>query len=413
MRILMISDHSDPLVPLGSKEAGGQNAYVYYLSRFLGRLGVDIDIYTRWNQANKRPVVQVSDHVRVIRIAAGPKEFLPKEKFLNVIDEFTKNIYNTVKLNHLRYDIIHTNYWYSGLAGLRLSQLLNLRPLVHVYHSIGKVRLDVLKHFPLQQSDKAFLRKRLAAEELIATKSQGIIATSPVEKRLVQKFYHVKDKIKVIPIGVDQTIFYPVDYTRTRKQLAWPMNQHIILYVGRLDWRKGIDTLLHALYAIVKVRPEYHLYIIGGEQATQASLHVGEQHRLQTTLVQLKLQKHVHFLGPKQQQELRYYYSAADVVVVPSYYEPFGIVALEAMACGTPVVASHTGGLTYTIADKVTGYLAEPMNPKDFARKIRLVLQQGKHKFSNHCVQRIHEEFAWKDVAQDYVKYFNRLVKHV
>lgn len=413
MRILMIADHADPLSVSGSQDTvlgGGQYTYLIYLTKFLSQLGVYIDVYTRWDSKSKKEIGYINKRVRVIRVQAGSKEPLLKEKIPTIIDELADNIIKQIAKEKTRYDIIHSNYWFSGLIALKVSAALKL-PVVHVYHSIGKVRLDVLKQFQLHSKDKQFFRKRLAAEQLIADKVQGIIATSPIEKRLMRKFYHVKEKIKVIPIGVDQAIFYPVNQIQARKQLGWPQSQHIILYVGRLDWRKGVDTLLHALQLIVKIKPQYQLYIIGGEQAGKPSLNVAEQHRLQSTLVQLKLQKHVHFLGPKQQSELRYYYSAADVTAVPSYYEPFGIVALESMACGTPLVASHTGGLTYIVADKITGYLAEPINPADVARKIRLVIQQGKKKFTYHCVQRVQENFSWKDIAQEYVKYFNRLIK--
>lgn len=408
----MISDHADPLVEIGSKESGGQNIYVYYLSRFLAKKGVYVDVYTRWDRGNKKEIVKYNSHVRVIRVKAGPKNYIPRDEFLGVLDEFGDNILKRIKREKLKYDVIHSNYWYSGLAGLMISKIIKA-PLIHVFHSIGKVRFNTLKHFKIQKSDYYFFQKRIAAEQRIASRSSSIIATSPVEKQIIKRLFNIDGKkIKFIPIGVDFRIFRSIGKRQARRKLGISARRKVILYVGRIEWRKGIGTLLYSLKKIAKKHPSTDLWIIGGGKTkTAKKLEQDERIRQENIIRELDLRKNVKFLGPKNQKDLFVYFSAADVCAVPSYYEPFGIVPLESMACGTPVVASKTGGLQYTVKDGITGYLAEPRNYHDLSRKINLVFEKNKDYFSENCIKRVNENFDWDKISQDYIDYFREIKK--
>ncbi|HOW60195.1 MAG TPA: glycosyltransferase [Candidatus Moranbacteria bacterium] len=411
MRILLISDHADPLAEIGSKEAGGQNIYVFYLAKFLCRLGILVDVYTRWDRKNKKEIVKFNNHLRVIRVKAGPKRYIPRDNFLGVVDEFTENILKRVKKEKINYDIIHTNYWFSGLIGLKVAKKIK-KPLVHIYHSIGQVRFESLKKYKFQETNNAFFEQRTIFEKEIAQKADKIITTSPVEKEIIKNLFRISgEKIQTITIGVDTKIFRPIKTERARKLAKVETNGKIILYVGRIEWRKGIGTLLYAFKEVIKKYPNARLFVIGGGKSKSArKLEEAECERLKKISQELGIEKRVKFLGPKKQKELYKYYSAADVCVVSSYYEPFGIVPLESMACGTPVIASRTGGLRYTVKDKITGCLFEPKNYSDLAEKINIVLKNGKDFYTGNCLKRINDDFQWEEIADQYDNFFNQLI---
>ncbi|MFA5777478.1 MAG: glycosyltransferase [Parcubacteria group bacterium] len=411
MRILLISDHADPLAEIGSKEAGGQNIYVFYLAKFLCRLGILVDVYTRWDRKNKKEIVRFNNHLRVIRVEAGPKKYMPRDNFLDVVNEFAENVLERIKKEKINYDIIHTNYWFSGLIGLKVAKEIK-KPLVHIYHSIGQVRFESLKNYKLQEINNQFFKQRTISEKEIAQKADRIIATSPVEKEIINNIFGISwGKIKTITIGVDTKIFRPIKTERARKLAKMETNGKIILYVGRIEWRKGIGTLFYAFREVIKNYPNAKLYVIGGGKSKSArKLEDAERERLKKISQELGIEKRVSFLGPKKQNKLYKYYSAADMCIVPSYYEPFGIVPLESMACGTPVVASRTGGLQYTVRNKVTGCLFEPKNYIDLAEKINIVLKNGKDFYTGNCLKMISDKFQWEEIADQYDNFFNKLI---
>jgi glycosyltransferase involved in cell wall biosynthesis len=412
MRILIISDHSDPLAKIGSKEAGGQNVYLYYLGKYLGQAGVKVDVFTRWDQRNKRRIVNVSPNFRVIRVKAGPKGFLERDKFLHVLDEFTENILGFIAEEKKTYDLIHSNYWFSGLSGLQIKNRLGL-PMVHVYHSIGEIRFRILKKFKLQKRDYFYFQKRVESEKKIAQEADGIIATSPEEKRTLLRLFKVDSKkINMITIGVDRRIFYPMNQLRARKKLGLSETKKLLVYAGRIEWRKGVGTLLYSLKQVIKTYPDTKLYIIGGAKSAKLKkLEQAEIDRQQQTIRDLGLEDNVRYTGPKIHRRLRLYYNAADICVVPSYYEPFGIVPIEAMACGTPVVASKTGGLSYSVHNGKTGFLAKPRDRNELAEKILMVLERGKDQFKDQCLKAVKQKFDWEKISKEYIKYFNLITK--
>lgn len=308
MRILLISDHADPLAEIGSKEAGGQNIYVFYLAKFLCRLGILVDVYTRWDRKNKNEIVKFNNHLRIIRVKAGPKKYMPRDNFLGVVDEFTGNILKRIKKEKINYDIIHTNYWFSGLIGLRVTKEIK-KPLVHIYHSIGQVRFESLKNYKLQEINNKFFKQRTISEKEIAQKADRIITTSPVEKEIIKNLFGISgEKIKTITIGVDTKIFRPIKTERARKLARMENKGKVILYVGRIEWRKGIGTLLYAFREVIKNHPNAKLYIIGGGRSKSArKLEDAEHERLKKISQELGIEKRVSFLGPKKQNELYKY----------------------------------------------------------------------------------------------------------
>ncbi len=412
MRIMMISDHADPLASAGAKEVGGQNIYVFYLANFLSKLGLSVDVYTRWDRRNKKQIVEVNSKFRVIRIKAGPKHYMPRDNFINVIDEFSTNVLKIIEREKLEYNVIHSNYWFSGLIGLNIRKRIKI-PQVHVYHSIGQIRFDTLKSFKMQKSDYEFFQNRIKEEARIAREVTTVIATSPVEEKIIEELFKISpQKIKMISEGVDTKIFHPIKSTVARKKIGLKNGEKVLLYVGRIEWRKGIATLLFAMRDVLAKFPSVKLMVVGGGK-TKASqkLDEAERNRLKRIVHQLRLDDYVQFVGAVGQDNLANYYSSAEVAVVPSYYEPFGIVPLEAMACGTPVVASKTGGLKYTVKDKITGFLAEPRTPAALAEKINLALSQGKKEFSENCLARIQDLFTWEKIASQYPPYFEKITK--
>ncbi len=412
MRILIIADHSDPLAEIGSRESGGQNVFIYYLALHLARLGAKVDVYTRWSRVNKKEVVQINNNLRIIRIKAGPKRYISRDDFINVVGEFTKNIIRFIKQEKLQYDIIHSNHWYSGLAGLEVARLYSI-PHIFVFHAIGKIRYEKLKELKNEASDERLFKVRQEAETRIVNGVTKVIATSPIERDNVKRIFNLSSsKIKIITEGVDTKIFRPISTNVARKTLGLTNHKKIVLYVGRLEWRKGIGTLLYAFRLVNEKNPDTRLYIIGGGNSkTTKQLDAPEKVRLHALIQKLGLTRKVKFLGPKEQKKLYLYYGAADVCVVPSYYEFFGIVPLESMACGTPVVASKTGGLKYTVLDEATGYLAKTRDAKSFSEKIDLVLSKGKKSFTKACLARIEENFLWQDTAFNYLAYCKELIR--
>lgn len=407
MRILMISDHADPLAKIGSKESGGQNIYVINIARLLAKKGHHVDVYTRWDQPTKQEIVRVQPGLRVIRVKAGPKGYMPRDDFFNIIPDFINQIQERITNEALSYDVVFTNYWFSGVIGLQIAKEYNL-PLTHIYHSIGKIRYETLKDVQPQEIDADLFKTRSLWERRIAQESTSILTTSPVERADIQRLFGIdKSKITCIPIGVDLKLFKPRSHNSLRQKLGLPQDKSVILYVGRLELRKGIATLIRALEKIA----DAELFIVGGGAGKAAQkLDAIERNRLQEIADKLGLASRVHFLGAKSQSKVALYYAAADVCAVPSYYEPFGIVPIEAMACGTPVVASKTGGMRFTVIEDVTGHLAKPKDHDDLAAKLNTVLERGKEAYSQAARRYIQQYFSWPAIAKDTAEYLSSLI---
>lgn len=397
---------------MGGEEAGGQNIYVHQLGIHLVKKNFDVDVFTRFSDEKlPREAVSRDGGYRVVRIKAGPTSFIPKEQILNHLDEFTQGILDFITANKLEYDIIHTHYWLSGLAGLRLKEKLGL-PVVHNFHSLGKV-----KHEAFGIHDEQALRREEGEKEIIEN-VDAVIATSPNEKRELAHFYKVpRKKIVVIPVGVDAARFSPVPKDEAKREVGIPVPSIALLFVGRFVEQKGLAVLIQA-YALARrevlphLRSKIRLYLIGGspDSANLPEKEKKEMQHLKDLIRHNRLEQHITFLGNLPNRKTAPYYNAADICIVPSRYEPFGIVPLEAMACATPLVVSQVGGLDFTVQNLKTGFHARVGDVTDFAYKIRLLMENKnlRHELGNNGRRRVEELFTWGTITDEIIQVYHK-----
>jgi D-inositol-3-phosphate glycosyltransferase len=356
MRIAVLSYHTCPLATLGGKDTGGMNVYVRDLTRELGRRGVGVDVFTRSQDEHVPHVLhELGFGNRIVHIPAGPEHPLEKAELLDHIPSFVQGIKEFVAGRNLQYELLHAHYWLSGQAGLGLRKDWGI-PLIQMFHTLAlmknRVASDELEKEPAERVD---------VETRLLREADCIVAATQAEVAQIQWLYQVSsDRVVVIPPGVDTGRFYAIAADEAKEYVGIPVEKRMVLFVGRIEALKGIDTLLHAMSGLQAegvIDPDgVCLSIIGGEADERTEELSAEMRRLTTLSEELGLSGIVRFLGQRDQDSLPYYYSAADVVVVPSHYESFGLVALEAMACGVPVVASETGGLAFLIKDGETGF---------------------------------------------------------
>jgi len=365
LRIAMLSVHTCPLAVLGGKETGGMNVYVRELSRELGRMGVEVDIFTRsQNEAIPR-VVDMADSVRVVHLAAGPEAPLPRERVHDHLDEFVDGIEGWRIARGIDYDLVHAHYWLSGVVGLTLRERWGV-PMLQMFHTLGDLKNRVARR-PADLEPAV----RLAEEARVIATAERLVAASVAERAyLVRHAGADPERIAVVPCGVDTELFSPGDAASARAALQLP-GDPLILYVGRLAPIKGLETLLDAIALSARRGRPVRLLVVGGDADEPRD---GHEAGLRARITSLGIGDLVSFAGPQRQESLRTHYVAADVTVLPSHYESFGMVALEAMACGSPVVASRVGGLTTTVRDGVTGFLVPEGDVSALADRLETLL---------------------------------------
>jgi len=374
INVAMLSYHTCPLATLGGKDTGGMNVYVRELTRRLGQLGVHVDVFTRSQDEHVPHVLHDLGYGnRVVHIPAGPEVPLPKPELVNHLPQFVDGIEKFSAEKGIRYDLIHSHYWMSGIAGLQLKARWNL-PMLHMFHTLVLMKNRVAR--TPQELEGGY---RIDGEQHILRSADRIIAATPAELSQLQFLYRAdSNKITVIPPGVDTSHFYPIPADEARAAIGIQPHDRMILFVGRIEPLKGIETLIRAIVLLYKNHiisgcPHY-LAIVGGDPNLTPEMENTEMARLQALCRELGVDDLVLFLGKRAQDTLPYYYSAADVVVMPSHYESFGMVALEAMACGTPVIASQVGGLAFLVQDGITGYSIPDDNPQALADKLSLLV---------------------------------------
>lgn len=407
--VSFISLHGDPLAALGGPHHGGQNVYVKELSRYLGAFGLTIDVYSRWENDQQPEEELFSRGARVIRIPVGPPLPVQKEELIKLLRDIASWL-PTYQIQHgLKYNLVHSHYYLSGAIGLHLKNIWGI-PLVHTFHSLGMIKEEALG-----MGDKS-PDARLEIEKRICQSADRIIATNSQERDDLVELYHTDpEKITVIPCGVNLTLFQPLSQAESKKEIAFPAEDFLITYVGRLEERKGIDTLLEAIYLIDN--PSIQVVIVGGQPTDKPFLSWAElseepYQKFMALIDEYGIEKQVTFTGGKSQDRLSKYYSAADVTIIPSYYEPFGMTAIEAMACGSSVIASRVGGLKSTVKVNEVGLLFEPRDANQLAEKIKIVFDQpainaGMRRNARPYVE---ENFSWKTVAKSVAGVYQELL---
>jgi D-inositol-3-phosphate glycosyltransferase len=412
-RIAMLSVHTCPLVTLGGKKTGGMNVYVRDLAGELVRRGIQVDVFTRYQGVcDLGRAHQIGDRGRVIHIPAGPPSSLPTISHLELLPQFTQGVLEFVAQEGIHYDLLHSHYWLSGLVAHDLQRAWNSSryvPIVQMFHTLGLMKNRVALH---EKDREPTLR--IEREREVMEKVDRIVAATPAEEAQLHWLYGVDaSKVVTVPPGVDLERFHPIDRQEARYRVDVPAENQMILFVGRIEPLKGIDTLMRAI-AILRAgcpadTPCLYLAIIGGEPDDQARENA-EMERLQQMRVDLGIENEVTFLGAKDQDALQYYYSAADAVVMPSHYESFGMVALEAMACGTPVIASEVGGLAFLVQDGKTGFHVQDQDAQALAGKLSLILDDPelREKLGRQAAAYA-QGFAWSRIADQLLSVFSEV----
>jgi D-inositol-3-phosphate glycosyltransferase len=392
-KVALISVHGDPAIDIGKEEAGGQNVYVREVGEALARQGWQVDMFTRRSDSSQAEIVEHSANCRTVRLTAGPQKFVERQKIFNYLPEFVNAFLDYQHKQKTIYPIIHTNYWLSAWVGMEIKKLQTVQHL-HTYHSLGAVKYRSINTIPL------IAKTRLRVEQECLETADMVIATSPQEKEHMRSLVSKKGNVMVIPCGTDINCFGRVNRHVGREKIGAALDAKIVMYAGRFDERKGIETLVRAVARHeVKRHENLRLMIVGG--CTPEAKDGIEKNRIAEIVQELGIDDITEFVGRVEHQDLAYYYAAADVCVVPSHYEPFGLVAIEAMASRTPAIASNVGGLKFSIADRETGLLVAPKDEAAFATAIDSILsnEQWRQKLGMNARKRVEAKFSWDGVA--------------
>lgn len=384
----MFSIHSCPVGELGTKDTGGMNVYIRELAGELGKRGHRVDIYTRVHDPRDPQVIHLNDNARVIHLRAGKNGYMHKLAIYPYLDDFTGALESFVREENLHYDLIHSHYWMSGQVG-QWAQARWRVPHMLMFHTLGAVKntTGVGEKEPLL---------RIKTERQLVEHCHRLITATEREKEELIQFYGAKpEKMSVIPCGVNMDLFRPVNKAFARKQLGFADDEKIVLYVGRFAALKGIDRLLKAMAKLHSYRG-LKLVIIGGDGDGTPELKAFR--RLSSDL---GINDMISFVGRAEQRDLPPYYSAADILAVPSYHESFGLVALEALACGTPVVATNVGAMNRVIASGKTGRVVAESSPAAFGEAILEFVVKQRHELeSQETIRNSVEHLNWPHVAE-------------
>ncbi|MBV8951726.1 MAG: glycosyltransferase, partial [Actinobacteria bacterium] len=355
-RLAILSVHTSPLAQPGSGDGGGLNVYVRALASSLARAGVECDVFTRAEDPGTRPVVHVEPGFRVVHLPVGPARTVSKHDLLGFVDDLVDGTLAHIAETGDEYDSLHANYWISGAVGHRLKHELDL-PLAVTFHTLARVKA--------QAGVDDDLRSRAAVEQEVIDCSDLVCASTDEERaQLVELYGASADRVEIVPPGVDHELFSPGDdaervHARASLQLG---DGPVLLFVGRIQPLKGADLALRCLAQCSDRRAV--LLVVGGPSGADGEAEVQRLHRLAHAL---QVHERVRFVAPQPHGSLQTFYRAADVCIVPSRSESFGLVALEAAACGTPVVAAEVGGLKSLVDHGETGYLVASRDPVAYA----------------------------------------------
>jgi D-inositol-3-phosphate glycosyltransferase len=393
----MISVHTSPLEQPGTGDAGGMNVYVVELSRRLAALGIKVEIFTRATSRSQPSVTELAPGILVRHVIAGPFEGLTKSDLPGQLCTFAREVLRTeAAYEPGYYDLIHSHYWLSGQVGALARDRWGV-PLVHSMHTLAKV-----KNALLASGDEAEPAARVIGEQQVVDAADLIIANTPAEGQQLLDMYDARpDRVRIINPGVDLTIFAPGDKAAARQRVGIERDALVVMFAGRLQPLKAPDVVVAAAAAIVSRRPDVRtrlvVPIIGGPSGTG----MGTPKALRDLAARLGVADVVRLVPPVGQADLADHYRAASLVCVPSYNESFGLVALEAQACGTAVVASKVGGLPTAVRDGVTGILVDSHRAEDYATVIERLLDDPRLLTSLGRAAAAHARtFGWARTAQ-------------
>ncbi|GCF07915.1 glycosyltransferase [Dictyobacter arantiisoli] len=394
--VAMLSIHTSPLDNPGqTKDAGGMNVYIRELAKELASQDVKVDIFTRRTHENLPQVVHIFPNVRVIHIKAGPMVSLHKNDLYQYTPTFARHIEEFRRRESITYDLIHSHYWISGIAALRLADYWNV-PHVTMFHTLAR-----LKQLANPNETEPALRLEME-QQLIHQADRIIAATEDEYQHMLRYCGATPHQVDVIPCGVDLKLFVPHDRQEARRYLGLAEDRPTLLFAGRLDPFKGPDQLLRAA---ALMQEDAQIVIAGGMLTGDADLE-----NLQQLARTLQIEQRVHFVGARPRTEMPWFYSAADVTVIPSYHETFGLAAVESLGCGTPVVATRAGGLMTVIHHDETGFLV-PRCPGFFAERLDILLKDASlHARMSAAARPSVQQFAWEHVARQVLSIYHNLI---
>lgn len=396
-RIIVIAYHTCPLSDERNAEIGGMNTYVLELSKALAETGYIIDIYTRCVDKNSPKIVQVLTNLRVIHLIAGNPVSIPKKDLFEHIPEFLTNLYDFMEQEKISYDIISAHYFLSGQIGFKLKKRIKV-PLIVTFHTLA-----LMKNLVTRNEDEKEGLQRIKTELLLTKQADKIIATSGSDLEYIHTLYNCPlKKIALLSPGVNLRLFRPINQIKAKKFIKANVNQKLILFVGRIDPVKGIDVLLYTIKILVQKHsyPAIALWIVGGDNIDYRKEWSKELKYLEEIRQLLGITAYVKFIGKQVREKLPYYYNAAEIVLMPSQYESFGQAALEAMACGTPIIITDTTGVSGLLDKEHNALLISANNPIGLAKKIRhLLTDTNEYKKMSHEVFKKVQNLSWENVA--------------
>jgi D-inositol-3-phosphate glycosyltransferase len=405
-RLAMLSVHTSPLATPGGKKVGGMNTYVRELARQMATQGVEVDVFTRKTSVDE-PFVdeRLGDGARLINVTAGGAQPLGPADIYPHLSEFTSRVLAYTMTRNRQYDMIYSHYWLSGWVAYKLNEVWGT-PFAQMFHTLGRMK----EHLPFSNAPVPDIRINIERE--VVSWANQLIVSTPAERKQLARLYNADpSKVVIVPPGVDTQHFRPTDKAAARAKLGLAQERELLLFVGRIEPLKAVDSIIDALRCIQQRQPErlqnVELLVVGGDPT---DIFDADMRQLRRMTKKLGLCETVRFLGAKPNHALRDYYAAADLLIVPSDYESFGMVALESMATGTPVVATRVGGLQYLVQHEQTGLLIPPRDVSQLANAIQHLLDNPeiRERYGENAVARA-QEFSWSTVATDLIRAFENL----
>ncbi|ALC04904.1 D-inositol 3-phosphate glycosyltransferase [Corynebacterium deserti GIMN1.010] len=406
MRVAMISMHTSPLQQPGTGDSGGMNVYILSTATELAKQGIEVDIYTRATRPSQGEVVEVAENLRVVNIAAGPYEGLSKEELPTQLAAFAGGMLAFTRREGVSYDLVHSHYWLSGQIGWLMRDLWRI-PLVHTAHTLAAVKNSYRDDSDTPESEA----RRICEQQLVDNADVLAVNTQEELQDLVHHYDADPSRITVVSPGADVELYSPGNdraTERSRRELGIPLHTKVVAFVGRLQPFKGPQVLIRAVAELFERDPERNLRVLicGGPSGPNAS-----PDTYRNLAVELGVEKRFRFLDPRPPSELVSVYRAADIVAVPSYNESFGLVAMEAQASGTPVIAARVGGLPIAVAEGETGLLVDGHSPHAWADALATLLDddETRIRMGEDAVDHA-RTFSWANTAAQLSSLYNEAI---